>query len=151
MNETLRSIAVSHTRDPIRDLRNYNSEMSLSQVIKFFEKYDIHFTKTTVQHYIRIRILPPPAEKKYFRRHIALLAVIALLRDTFSLEEIRGLLAPVLDDFNSAENVYNTLADFLRAHLDKIYGQAPPEDSLAQKLELAAQAVAAKAAAVGAT
>jgi DNA-binding transcriptional MerR regulator len=133
-------------RDLLWDLRNYSSEMSISQVVKFFKKHDVDFTKTTIQHYVRVGALPPPAGRKYSESHIAGLAMIAWLRSVFSLEEIRRLLLPVWEA-GAARDSYSLLLSALQAEV-RHNTDAHGADPLGARLALAARSLAAKAGAL---
>lgn len=79
------------------NLETFNEEMTISQVIKFFGRYNIAFTKTMIQNYIRIGLLPGPVEKRYYvKEHLILLFLIYNLKESFSLEELRAVFSPVL-------------------------------------------------------
>jgi DNA-binding transcriptional MerR regulator len=86
-------------------LNSFNEEMSISQVIKFFGKYEIHLTKTMIQNYIRIGLLPGPIEKRYYiKDHLILLFLIYTLKESFSLEELRVVFSPILQDTTTFED-----------------------------------------------
>ncbi|MHC1746921.1 MAG: DUF1836 domain-containing protein [Cellulosilyticaceae bacterium] len=75
-----------------------NEEMTISQVIKFFGRYDMYFTKTMIQNYIRIGLLPGPVEKRYYTSdHLILLFLIYQLKESFALEEIKKVFKPVIN------------------------------------------------------
>lgn len=82
-----------------------NEEMTISQVIKFFGKYELHFTKTTIQNYIRIGLLPGPVQKRYYtENHLMILFLIYHLKEGFALEEIKKVFAPILKDESTFED-----------------------------------------------
>ena len=134
--ESLSQIANYHSNDPIRDLHSYSSLMNLSQVVRFFKRYGISYTNTTIQHYVRIGILPSPAGRKYTHEHIALLAIAARLRSTFTLEEIRGFLLAIPE--SGAEIAYADLMELLFTELTSARKEQ------AARLTLAARAVIAR-------
>lgn len=71
-------------------------ELTISQVVKFFEKQGKTFTKTMIQNYVRVGVLPPPLEKRYYtRNHLIFLTLIDSLKNVYSLEEIKTILTPV--------------------------------------------------------
>lgn len=73
-----------------------SDELTISQVVKFFERQGRSFTKTMIQNYVRVGVLPPPLEKRnYTKNHLVLLALIDELKAIYSLEEIRTVLAPI--------------------------------------------------------
>ncbi|MDR2650206.1 MAG: DUF1836 domain-containing protein [Clostridiales bacterium] len=88
-------------RDLLRDVMSYNDSMTISQVIKFFERQGVVFTKPMIQHYVKVGALPPPEDKRrYTRLHLLRLAVLQQLKEIYSLENIAAAfsgLAPVDD------------------------------------------------------
>ncbi len=91
-----------------------SDELTISQVVKFFEKQGKSFTKTMIQNYVRVGVLPPPLEKRYYtRNHLIFLTLIDSLKNVYSLEEIKTLLTPVRnnpdifdDDMIQAIDIY---------------------------------------------
>lgn len=89
-------------------------ELTISQVVKFFEKQGKSFTKTMIQNYVRVGVLPPPLEKRYYtRNHLIFLTLIDSLKNVYSLEEIKAILSPVRnnpdifdDDMIKAMDIY---------------------------------------------
>ena len=76
----------------------YHSKLHLSQVILFFERNGIFLTKTMIQNYVRIGILPPLYEKRYYiKEHIILLFFINSLKSILSLDELK-LIFKNIDD-----------------------------------------------------
>ena len=84
-------------------------ENSLKDYIKSDEKF---LTKTMINNYVKQGILQPPANKKYNKLHIAELFVICILKQVYSISEIKELIALALKT-NSAENSYNKFCDYL--------------------------------------
>ncbi|MCL2463003.1 MAG: DUF1836 domain-containing protein [Defluviitaleaceae bacterium] len=80
------------TADPLRNIRSYNDEMTISQVIRYFERQGIFFTKPMIQGYVRAGVIPQPKDKRYYTRpHMVLLALAENLKRGFSAEEIKRL------------------------------------------------------------
>jgi len=80
------------TSDPLRNIRSYNDEMTISQVIRYFERQNVVFTKPMIQGYVRAGLLPMPKEKRYYTRgHMVLLALIEGLKKGFPAEEVKRL------------------------------------------------------------
>jgi len=75
--------------DPLRDLHNYKKEMTISQVIKFFQRKGIDFTKTMIQNYVRVGVIDPPYGRFYIDRHMKALAMLEFLKPVYSLDEIK--------------------------------------------------------------
>ena len=79
-------------RNILTNINSYNSEMSISQVIRFFSGYGMEFTKTMIQNYVRVEVIPPPVRKRYYvKSHLILLAMIYELKEIYSLLEIGKL------------------------------------------------------------
>jgi len=84
-------------------------ESCLKDYIKSDEKF---ITKTMINNYVKQGILQPPENKKYNRLHIAELFVICILKQVYSISEIKELISLALE-INSAENSYNRFCDYL--------------------------------------
>lgn len=84
-------------------------ENSLKDYIKSDEKF---LTKTMINNYVKHGILQPPINKKYNKLHIAELFAICILKQVYSISEIKELIALALKT-NSAENSYNKFCDYL--------------------------------------
>ena len=41
------------------NLETFNDEMTISQVVRFFNRYGKNFTKTMIQNYVRVGVIPP--------------------------------------------------------------------------------------------
>ncbi len=55
--------------DPFSSIHSYKEGLTISQVIKYFQKQEIDtFTKTMIQNYVRINVLPPPKDKRYYSK-----------------------------------------------------------------------------------
>ncbi|MCL2699724.1 MAG: DUF1836 domain-containing protein [Defluviitaleaceae bacterium] len=88
--------------DPLKDLHNYSSEMTVSQVIKFFKRKGMDFTKTMIQNYVRVGAIDPPDGRVYRERHIKALAMIEFLKPVYSLDEIKCVFKAidVIEDYD---------------------------------------------------
>lgn len=126
-------IQENNIKNPLKTLDNYNPRMSVSKVVKFFEKQNIFFTKTMIQNYIRIGVLPELEERRYYtKKHFILLVLIENFKYAFSLDDIKSFFEPFLDaeksDLIDIEEFYNTYLlnkkkeeDIMQLHLKKIY------------------------------
>ena len=80
------------TANILANMDSYRSEKTISQAIRFFEAFGMSFTKTMIQNYVRVGVLPPPAAKRYYvKEHMIRLAVIYELKEIYSLPEISRL------------------------------------------------------------
>ena len=66
-------------------------EMSLGGALATGE-----ITRSMVNNYVKSGLLPRPAKKKYDREHLAMLLMIAVLKQALSMEHIARLLSLVL-------------------------------------------------------
>ena len=80
---------------PNLDLDNYGNNLSLAQVIAYFERLEVELKPTTIQNYVRVGVLPPVLNRRYNKRHLIYLTLIHHLRETLSLEQIKQLFALV--------------------------------------------------------
>lgn len=125
-------ISIEHK---IIDLHSFNDEMTISQVVSFFERNGYSFTKTMIQNYIRIGVLPPPVNKRnYTKNHLLLLALIYRFKTVFSLDEIKEVLMPILgksdtfeDGFIETERLYE-IYHTLHTNTVSHWGESLPED-----------------------
>jgi len=69
-------------------------------------------TASTINNYVRLKVMPEPVKKKYYRTHIAYMVMILVLKQTLSIAEIRGLLPGGL----MPEEVQGLYTAFARRH-----------------------------------
>lgn len=112
--------------DQVR-IATLSDELTISQVVKFFEKQGRSFTKTMIQNYVRVGVLPPPIDKRYYtKNHLVLLTLIDNLKAIYSLEEIRMVLAPIRnnpeifdDDIIKTTDLYRNYLTMRKESLDR--------------------------------
>lgn len=74
-----------------------NIELYKEQVVELLEQYlnplDIRpITAAMINNYTKLNLIPAPVKKKYTRKHLAHIFIIALLKDVFEISEIvRGI------------------------------------------------------------
>jgi len=75
-------------------------------------------TKTMINNYTKAGLVMPPVNKKYNKRHVILLILIYYLKSTLSINDIKSLFEPVLnnistpdDDLISLEEIYSTFLE----------------------------------------
>jgi len=130
--EISQAISIEHK---IIELHSFNEEMTISQVVSFFKRKGYSFTKTMIQNYIRIGLLPSPVNKRnYTKNHLLLLAIIYRLKTVFSLDEIKEVLMPILkqsdtfeEDLIKTKQLYNTYHSLHTKALNN-WGKTLPED-----------------------
>lgn len=101
-----------------------NIDLYMDQVLNYIEnslkdyiKSDETFiTKTMVNNYVKQGIIEPPVNKKYNRLHIAELFVICILKQVYSISEVKELISFALKT-NSAEKSYDRFCDYLTESL----------------------------------
>jgi DNA-binding transcriptional MerR regulator len=114
-------------RDDQVKIATLTDELTISQVVKFFGKQGRNFTKTMIQNYIRVGVLPPPVDKRYYTSdHLVLLTLIDNLKDIYSLDEIKTLLEPIKnnpdifdDDIIETTDIYKNYLTIRKAALSR--------------------------------
>ena len=85
--------------DILQDISQYNQQISISQVVTFFNRKGLTLTKSMIQNYVRDGLLPPPVNKRYYTpKHMAALALIARLKTVYDLPSIKAALTPLMDN-----------------------------------------------------
>ncbi|WP_058485045.1 DUF1836 domain-containing protein [Defluviitalea phaphyphila] len=101
------------------ELNTFNDEMTISQVVRFFNKQRINFTKTMIQNYVRVGVLPPPLDKRYYtKNHLILLVLIDNLKSIYSLDEIKNVLAPILKSPETFEDDIIKVSDLYKNYIE---------------------------------
>ncbi len=78
--------------DFFENINSYKANLTISQVIKFFEKYNIVIPKTTIQNFVRNEVVSEVVDKRYYTKQHLLEIIIALgYRDIFELSKIKVL------------------------------------------------------------
>ena len=76
-------------------------DLYLDQVVNYLEKYlqqynsnkeDKIITKTMINNYVKLGIMPAPVKKKYSREHIAYLIIICCLKQALPISDIKDLI-----------------------------------------------------------
>lgn len=95
---------IEQLKNPLKYIENYSQDLPISKVVLFFERQKIFFTKTMIQNYIKIELLPAPKGKRYYKKeHLAMLVLIYKLKNVYSLEEIKIIFRPLLEYFEKEE------------------------------------------------
>lgn len=68
-------------------------------------------TKTMINNYTKAGILMPPKKKKYDKEHIILMILVYNLKQILSLEDIKKLFAPILNDMETTEDDILSIED----------------------------------------
>jgi DNA-binding transcriptional MerR regulator len=87
------------TQNPFADFNLYKNQLTISQVIKFLERFGIVYKKTTIQYYLGLGLIPELINSRYYeKRHIQLLYVIFFLKDIYALDKISMAISPYFDE-----------------------------------------------------
>lgn len=89
------------------------------------DKGDKILTKTMINNYTKAGLLMPPVNKRYNKDHIILLILIYYLKNILSINDMRKLFAPVLnnvatreDDIISLEEIYSTFLELVNSEIN---------------------------------
>ena len=85
-------------------------------------------TKTMINNYTKAKALMPPKNKKYNKNHIILLSLIYNLKQILSINDIKALLSPLLNNLGAEKNngkmdldeIYSVYLDIKRKDLDEL-------------------------------
>lgn len=80
----------------------------------------VAITSTMINNYVKQRLVPPPVNKRYDRRHIALFFIITLLKQIMSLSEIRRAISCVTDSY-SDEDGYDRFCEIFEQSLRTVF------------------------------
>ncbi|GHU58362.1 hypothetical protein AGMMS49975_24880 [Clostridia bacterium] len=108
-------------------VKNLTDKMIISNTILFFSRFEIEFTKTMIQNYTRIGLLPKLSANRYYtRKHLVILYLINSLKTAYSLEEISRLLREMIDRFEdfSLDKFLCILKEYI--HEREIYAETKP-------------------------
>lgn len=90
-----------------KNIDKLKEHLLISNVVDFFEKNNIHFTKNIINNYLKKDLLPQLYNKKYYtRKHLYFLYFISIYRDLYSLEDV-GKLVFLIDEKIGVEEYYN--------------------------------------------
>ena len=118
-------------------LKNYSDRMTISQVVVFFKRHGFDVTKTMIQNYVRVSVLPPPVEKRrYTKDHVLTILLIDHLKKIYSLEEIRLLLGPIAEGASDTtgpgmSGAYRDFYEQYKVKIESLENEKPPGLSVA--------------------
>lgn len=64
-------------------------------------------TASSINNYVRLRVMPAPVRKRYGRRHLAYVLMICTLKQSMALTEIQKVLPPDMDDEDTKQMYTN--------------------------------------------
>ena len=101
-----------------------NMGLYMDQVISLIGRYlDKLFSETdditmitpsTINNYVRLKIMPAPRKKRYFREHIAYLIVICSLKQSMSMNNIQKILPYDLSEEEVKKQYESYVAQFAK-------------------------------------
>lgn len=104
-------------------------DLYLDQVVNYLEKYleqynvnkeDKIITKTMINNYVKLGIMPAPEKKKYSREHIAFLVVICVLKQVYSISDIGKLISLTIQYFEISK-AYNRFCANLEISMKNVF------------------------------
>ena len=123
-------------------------ELYMDQVVLLLSRYLAFFsqgeeekiiTPSIVNNYVRMKVMPAPAKKRYGRIHIAYLLMICTLKQSLSIAAIQKLLPLELDEAQ-VRALYTRFVAVYRAaagHFSQLLQEAPPSGQEADVLPAA--------------
>ena len=96
-----------------------------------------------INNYVKAKLIPRPAGKKYSREQVALLAMIVPLKQVCSMEDIRALLA--LREGETVEALYESFCSCFKRTMQAIRVEAGGHD-ISTAMDFAIRAVSYRAA-----
>lgn len=104
-------------------------DLYLDQVVNYLERYleqynsnkeDKIITKTMINNYVKLGIMPAPQKKKYGREHIAYLMVICVLKQVYSISDIGKLISLTIQSFELSK-AYNRFCANLEVSVKNVF------------------------------
>ncbi len=73
-------------------------------------KEDKYITASTINNYVRIKAMPEPIKKKYYRSHIAYLIMICTLKQTLNIATLQKIIPTGIPE-EQVRDIYNAYAE----------------------------------------
>lgn len=90
------------------NINSIKSEIPISKVIIFFERYDIHISKTTIQNLLRNDVISPLINGRYYGKlHILQIYFFVYYKEVYALKQI-GMLNDRVSREDDLDNVFCT-------------------------------------------
>lgn len=99
-----------------------NFGLYMDQVVSLLEEY-LNFipcdeknkfvTASTINNYVRLKIMPAPIKRKYYRTHIAYLIFILVLKQTLSINDVQKLVPLDLSE-EQVRDIYGNYSEKFR-------------------------------------
>ena len=87
-------------------------------------------TASSINNYVRLRVMPAPVRKRYGRRHLAYVLMICTLKQSMALTEIQKILPPDLDDEDTKQiyaNFVGRINGAIQGFIDQVNAEAARE------------------------
>ena len=104
-------------------------DLYLDQVVNYLEKYlgilnvnrdEKIITKTMINNYVKLGIMPAPEKKKYNKSHIAYLMVICILKQVYSIGDIGKLISETIKFFELSK-AYNRFCANIEVSIKNVF------------------------------
>ena len=104
-------------------------DLYLDQVVNYIERYlgayfinkeDKVITKTMINNYVKQGVMPAPEKKKYNRAQIAYLLVICILKQVYSISDIKKLIALTIKNYEVGK-AYNRFCANLEISIKNVF------------------------------
>ena len=114
-------------------------ELYMDQVISVLERYLAPFfpeeekciTSTMINNYVKQRLLPPPENKRYGKKHLSYLFMISILKRFMQLSDISTLLDHLVKELGE-EEAFNFFSRELTLSLARLFEETE-RDALSEK------------------
>ena len=120
-----------------------NIDLYLDQVVTLLEEYlrpfslepeDKVITKTMINNYVKQNIISAPVNKKYNKEQVAMLFVICMLKQVYSINDISRLIKLSFKN-NEPSIAYTKFANELRLAIKEIFEEKKREDKPKDRAE----------------
>lgn len=88
-------------------------------------------TKTMINNYTKAGLLMPPVNKKYYKDHIILMVLIYYLKNILSINDIKTLFSPILNNINTRDDdlipldeIYSTFLELKNDELENCFAES---------------------------
>lgn len=114
-----------------------NIDLYLDQVVSFVNGYLKNYstnseeeivTKTMINNYVKQGVLDAPIKKKYNQKNIAMIFVIGLVKQVYSINATSNLIQLCLDRYESEEKAYNAFCYVLEKSINTVFDEKEFED-----------------------
>lgn len=111
-----------------------NIDLYIDQLVSFLEQYLFGYikndnekeekiiTKTMINNYVKHNIINPPINKKYNKEHIASLFVIFVLKQVYSINDIKKLISLAIET-SSIEDAYDRFCSELEKAIRIVFAE----------------------------